>query len=188
MGALTVLNPSLPQRTTSLLRSRATEARGLLSRPTTPKQAADAAKRLVGNFPNLKPDDPARFIASLADILGDYPLGLVEECCDPRGLAKRVEFLSIKSLTGWMDTRLEFYQSLAGWQDRVAPARPELSEAECGKGLLAFRGMLMTLATEGAAAAKAMTFDQAAEVGAADLRVPVRLMAGAGQSIDAGKP
>jgi len=81
------------------------------------------AKDIVGNFPNLKPDNPTRFVESVGQVVEQYPAGIGQECADPvRGIAAKVEFLSIKSLVEWCDKRVEFYRSLANYRE-LPPAR-----------------------------------------------------------------
>lgn len=135
---------------------------------TTPALASKAAKQLVGSFANLRPDNPETFIASVAAVLAQYPLGLVEECADPRrGLARKVEFLSIKSLTDWCDKKLVFYQGLASYAPQLEYREPELSDEARARGLAAWVGLDRTIKTKGAEAAKALTFDEAVKIGAA---------------------
>lgn len=65
------------------------------------------------------------FIESIASIFSNYPLGLVDECCDPtRGIARKVEFLSVKALIDWLDERLTFYRALERYVP--PPVRPQL--------------------------------------------------------------
>jgi len=124
------------------------------------------ASKVTGSFANLRPADPEQFGESIADVLEQYPLGLVEECADVRvGIAKKVEFLSIKSLTDWLDNRLTFYQSLASFVPR-APALPEreFTIQECSQGLAAMRGLKRAM-LKGEAAN--LTFERAVEIGEA---------------------
>ncbi len=107
------------------------------------------------------------FIESVALVLIDYPLALVEECVDPRrGLARKSPFLAISGLIEWLDDRLEFYKGLAAWRGQVEQTRPELTPAECDKGLAAWVGLNHVLKTQGTVAAKGLTFDAAAKAGA----------------------
>lgn len=169
MQNLAVVNRLPTQRMTSLLEQRSSEAKALLSKPATPTEASKAAKQLVGSFANLRPDQPDVFIASIAAALAAYPLGLVQECADPRrGLARKVEFMSVKSLTEWCDDRMKFYETLASYQQRPQiAARPELTVDERAKGLAAWLGLQKTLDEHGTEAARALTFEKAAEIGAA---------------------
>lgn len=143
------------------------EAKALLSRPATPTDATKAAKTLVGSFANLRPDQPDVFIASIAAVLAGYPLGVVQEAVDPRrGLARKVEFLSIKSLSDWCDERMKFHNTLAGYEERPKlPERPDLSDDQRGRGLAAWLGLQRTLNEHGPEAAKVLTFDAAVSLG-----------------------
>lgn len=131
---------SLMRPTTSYPEQKAAIAKQLLAAPTTSTEASKAAKNLVGQWANLKPDNPAVFITSIAAVLSKYPHALVDECVDPRvGAATKIEFLSIASLTAWCDRRLEHYQALAQWKQPALPA-PQLPDdplmAERVRGLL----------------------------------------------------
>lgn len=72
------------------------------------------AKRLISQFPSIRTDSPTIFNEAVAAALSTYPAGIVRECVDPRvGLARRVEFFSIKSLTDWCDRRMELHHATA---------------------------------------------------------------------------
>lgn len=97
--------------------------------PITRTQAAELGKRLVGNFASLRADDKVQFQASVNEVLEHYPLGLVQECCDPHsGLASKIEFLSIKSIVEWCDKRLELHQKLAQVTPRKGTPKPEFPD------------------------------------------------------------
>lgn len=112
------------QATTLSLEQRSSISRVVLSSTTSATEAARAAKQLVGSYAHMKPGDPDVFVASIAAVLSGYPLGLVQECADPRfGIARTAKFLSIAELVEWLDRRLEFHQALAGHKPRP-PALP----------------------------------------------------------------
>ncbi len=78
-------------------------------------------------------------------MLAQYPVGLVEECCDPRrGLARTREFPpTVAVLVEWMDERLKHHQLIAAHQPRPAPAAaPDFSD-EYREGMLARMSKLM---------------------------------------------
>lgn len=167
MGNLAVVNRSLTQPTTLSLEHRVTEAKEILSQSTNPTQASKAAKQLVGSYAHIRPDNPETFIASIAGVLAQYPLGLVEECVDPRrGVARSAEFLTIAAIVDWCDVRLAFYQALASYVARK-PERtePQLTDDERARGIAAYRGLLKAV-VRSADEARGLTFDQAAEQGA----------------------
>lgn len=96
-----------------------------LSSSTSPVEAAKAAKQLVGSYAHMKPGDPDVFVASIAAVLSQYPLGLVRECADPRsGVARTVKFLSVAELVEWLDRRLVHYQALAQHKPRPLALPP----------------------------------------------------------------
>lgn len=134
-----------------------------MAAPTTPKRASELAKQLTGQWANLKPDNPEIFIASVAAVVAQYPLGLVEECADPRrGMVRHVKFFGIDVLVEWCDKRLEFHQSLAGYVRKDKPDENSVRKARMGI-LVAIRGILRTIKAGGNV--KALTYDQAVKLG-----------------------
>lgn len=126
--------------------------------------AAKKATVLAGNFGNLRPPDPDQFFSALADVLEQYPLGLVEECVHPvHGIATKVEFLSIKTLVEWLDTRLAFYQGLASYVATPKRADKRFTPEQEDRGIAAVRGLLRCL-KEGREVAT-LTFDEAVRLG-----------------------
>lgn len=119
------------------LAQRAEQSRAILQCATSPREAIDAAERLIGQWPHAKPPDAKTYAASLAAVLAQYPLGLVHECCDPRvGLARSREFPpTVAALVEWLDKRIDWHTKLAAHkpplllpsEERVEPI---MSEAE----------------------------------------------------------
>lgn len=126
---------SVTRQTSVSLEQRSESARSILGQRITSTQALKLAKDLVGSFPNLRPDNPSRFIESVAQVLERYPVGIGMECADPsRGLAAKVEFLSIKVLVDWCEARLSFYRSIAAYVRPPAPRQIEpgpISAEQC---------------------------------------------------------
>lgn len=124
---LPVPRASHPPATTSSLVQRSSNARSILAQATTPVQAAKAAKALTGQFPNLRADNPAAFNDSIAAVFSQYPAQVVHDALDPRsGIARAVDWLTLKGLSDWCDRKLELYQALAGYQPpEPAPPPPE---------------------------------------------------------------
>ncbi|HET7156090.1 MAG TPA: hypothetical protein VFI87_12060 [Hyphomicrobiaceae bacterium] len=119
-----------------------------MAQSSTPSQSARAAKQLVGSYAHLRPDNPETFLASIAAVMAQYPLGIIEEAADPRrGIARKVEFLSVKSLVEWCDARLAFYQGLASYI-ALPPKReePELTPEEWRRSNAALRGLHRAMA------------------------------------------
>jgi hypothetical protein len=163
----TVANDLLAtQPTTSSLEQRVSNAKAIVAKGTTPSEASQAAKTLVGSFAHLRPDNPQVFIASIAAVLAQYPRGVVEECVDPRcGIARKVEFLSIKALVEWCDVRLAFYQALASYSG--TPPKPyieqKFTKEEMERGGAAMRGIFQAIKDK--QDIKDLTFEQAIELG-----------------------
>lgn len=90
---------------------------------TSPHEALKAAKQLVGAWPHARPPDPEGWAGSLAAVLAQYPLGVVQECCDPRsGLARGREFPpTVACVVEWCDRTLGAYRNVA----RRGPPEPQ---------------------------------------------------------------
>lgn len=112
------LLPMLP--TTSSLEQRAQNSRLALASPMVrPSEALSMARKLIGQFPNLRADQADVFIATVASVLGEYPLGVIEDCLNPRiGISRSVEWLSIEKLVTWCDARLTHHHALANYRPR----------------------------------------------------------------------
>jgi hypothetical protein len=88
----------------------------------------------LGCWPHSKPADPETYADALASVLAQYPLGLVQECVDPRrGLAREREFPpTVASIVDWCDRKLAWHQAVAGYEGRHSAAVDEMpSEEEC---------------------------------------------------------
>lgn len=154
--------------TTSSLAQKVSSAKMILSSPTNPSVALKAAKTLIGSFAHLRPDNAEVFVAAIGAVLAQYPLGIVEEAVDPRkGIARTVEFLSVKALVDWCDKRLSFYQGLASYVALPAkPKEPELTPEEWRRSSAAFRGLHRALQEK--RDLSAMSFDDCVDLGAAE--------------------
>jgi hypothetical protein len=110
------LQPWKPS-TGSSIEQLAKQAIAALQWSTSPLEAAKNAKKLVAAWPHARPPDPAGYATSLAAILEQYPLGVVEECCDPhRGLAREREFPpTVACIATWCDQRVKRHQGAIIW-------------------------------------------------------------------------
>lgn len=98
---------------------------------TSPHAALKAAKQLVGSWPHANPPDAQGWAGSLAAALAAYPLGVVQECCDPRtGLAQHREFPpTVACIVEWCDKRLAFHRGMVKWGAQFdAEAEPQFSD------------------------------------------------------------
>ena len=114
---------------------------------TTENEAAKQAKKLVAAWPHARPPDADGWALSLAAALAAYPLGVVQECCDPRiGLAQKREFVpTVAAIVEWCDKRVIYHRGMMKWGERIKP-EPEFSD-DHRKGMLArlqelMRGLL----------------------------------------------
>jgi len=78
---------------------------------------------LIGQWPHARPPDPKTYSAGIAATLANYPLGIVQECCDPRkGLARTREFPpTVAAIIEWCDTRRAYHNAVASYQGRAKP-------------------------------------------------------------------
>ncbi|THD58345.1 MAG: hypothetical protein E8A46_00155 [Bradyrhizobium sp.] len=67
------------------------------------------AKVLFGSFRRGEANDPEIFVASLAAVLGEYPVGVIEFVTDPRtGLARTLSFIpTIKEVSDACDEQMK---------------------------------------------------------------------------------
>lgn len=98
---------------------------------TSRQQAAEQAKRLIGCYPHARPPDPAAYAGALTDVLEQYPLGVVERCCDPRtGIVRTREFPpTVACIVDWCDRYTAAYVAVA--QRRRPVPEPVYSEEHC---------------------------------------------------------
>jgi hypothetical protein len=142
------LAPWRPQATTLSLEQRSKSSKLVIAHVTTSTEAARAAKMLIGQYAFLKTHDPDAFNASIAAVLQQYPIGLVQECIDPRrGAARKIKFLSVAELVEWLDDRLAFHQGLASWTPRPPEPPPKVYSEEhrgtmIGRFATLMRGLL----------------------------------------------
>lgn len=137
-------------------------ARLILSRATGRKEAAEAAARLIGSYANLRPADPAAFAAAIAAVLEQYPLGLVDEACDPRrGAARDIRWLGVAELVEWLDSRLATYRAYASV--RLATGQREASQEECRIGSRALAKLWLWLKQDKGTRGAPPTWQQAKE-------------------------
>ena len=116
------LQPWTPSTALSL-EQMAIQSKAVIAHATSPQDALRAAKRLAGSWPHARPPDPEGWAASLAAVLAQYPLGLVEQCVDPRvGLARGREFPpTVASVVEWCDRELKKHMTLAEYRPRALP-------------------------------------------------------------------
>ncbi len=97
---------------------------------TSPQAALRAARQLLGQWPHAKPADPETYAASLGAVLAQYPLGVVQECVDPRvGLAREREFPpTVACLVEWCDKRLKYHTAMASYVPLPVRKEQEFSD------------------------------------------------------------
>jgi hypothetical protein len=98
---------------------------------TSRRQALEQARKLIGCYPHSRPPDVDAYANALADVLEQYPFGVVEECCNPRtGIVRRREFPpTIACIVQWCDLYTGAAMNLA----RLGPPKPEqtFSDEHC---------------------------------------------------------
>ena len=109
--------------------SRIMNARRVLATSTPAADATRAADRLCGQFASLKAHNPREFVFAVAATLAKYPPEVVAECCDPQhGLARTVEFISVKSIVEWCDAEVALYRKVAAGLIKPPATRTELPD------------------------------------------------------------
>lgn len=105
----------------------ATQAEIALRYSTSDADAVKYARKLVSGWAHLNAHDPLGYAASLSAVLAKYPLGVVEQCCDPaQGLALEREFPpNPKSIADWCDLRVKQHQGAIIWGKQEAAAKRE---------------------------------------------------------------
>ena len=118
---------------------------------TLPQEAIKAARQLAGSWPHARPPDPDGYAASLAGALSAYPLGVVQECCDPRkGLAQTREFPpTVAAVVEWCDRRVTFHRGMVKWGEIKTP-REEFSEEHRKSMLMRLQALMRGLLNAGA--------------------------------------
>lgn len=108
--------------TKSELISRGRQAQEVLRSPlASPKQAAEQGKRLLGSYPHAKPSDPEGYALAITAVLQQYPLAVIQECCDPRyGLARTREFTpTVACIVEWCDLKVKRLQGAVIWSKKL---------------------------------------------------------------------
>lgn len=138
----------------------------MLAHQTSPQAAVKAARQLVGCWPHARPPEPETYAAALAAVLAQYPLGVVNECVDPRrGLAREREFPpTVAAVVEWCGRRLAWHRSVAAWREPAPPLSPpsRFTDQDRDRGAAAMRGLRRALHDGDAAE---LTFDEAIERG-----------------------
>ena len=102
----------------------------------------------MASWPHASPPNALGWAASLGAVLEQYPLGLVQECCDPRtGLAREREFPPTpKSIIDWCDKRLLYHRGMVKWgQQQVAAAADDFSDDHRKSMLARLQGLFSSI-------------------------------------------
>lgn len=114
----------------------------------------DQAEKLIGSWPHARPPNPDAYARALADVLEQYPFGVVEECCNPlTGIARSREFPpTVACIVAWCDLAVGAYSNISS-RPRPLPPRPPLTEQEraIGGRAIAKLGAWMRAGWQGAA-------------------------------------
>ena len=84
---------------------------------------------------------------AIAEVLEQYPLGVVEECVDVRtGIARKLEFLTVRALVEHLEARMDLHKTLAAWRPRpevrALPPPPALPPEHRATMVERFRALL----------------------------------------------
>lgn len=97
------------------------------------QEAAAAAKRILGFYPDIPASDPMGFAAGLVQTLSNYPQAVVARAVDPAtGIPANVEFLNLarikKLLDGWHDDLISLDGKRKHWAPQIEFKRDEPTE------------------------------------------------------------
>lgn len=103
------------------LEQKVAKSREIVRYATSPREAFEAGRTLIGQWPSAKAPNPDAYAAAIGAALSGYPLGVMRECIDPRtGLAREREYPpTVAAVVEWCDKRLSFHQALASYQGRA---------------------------------------------------------------------
>lgn len=95
---------------------------------TSRLQALEQAKRLISHFPHARPPDVEGYASGLAEIFENYPIGVVEQCCNVfHGIAAQKSFLPAPAeVIAWCHLRTSSYLAVA----RRGPPKPEVHHSD----------------------------------------------------------
>ena len=109
-------------------RQRWEQAVAMVRYSTSRPQAVEQARKLVGCYPHANPPDASGYATAIADVLEQYPLGIVQACCSPlTGLPRSREFPpTVAAVVAWCDLRVAGAQNLV----RLGPPQSEVVHTE----------------------------------------------------------
>lgn len=112
---------------------------------TSPQEANDAGRKLIKQWPHANPHDPLGYAMAIGAVFGQYPLGLVQECIDPRvGLARTREFPpTVACIVEWCDKRLTYHRGMARYQP--PPTEHKFSEEHERNMLVRLKGLFSAI-------------------------------------------
>lgn len=92
--------------------AQAEASKAALRLPVSQEEAARLGKQLIGLWPHANPPNPQAYSLGITRTLQKYPLGVVEECCDPAaGLASTREYIpTVAAVTEWCERRVKRHQ------------------------------------------------------------------------------
>lgn len=102
----------------------------------SPQRAAEAAKKILGFYPEIPASDPKGFTAGLVQTLLIFPPEVIDRAVDPvQGLPAKVIYLNLasirKHLDAWAEEHWEHVQRLERANRKrlpEPPANPEMQE------------------------------------------------------------
>lgn len=132
------LQPYKTPSTTPSLASQATASKEILRWSTSPRDAIEQGKKLIGAWPHARPGDPAQYAKAIAETLADYPLGIVKECASL--LPREREFPpTVQCVVEFCNRRMKFHRGAVIWgeQEAARQADRERFSEEHERGMLA---------------------------------------------------
>lgn len=107
----------------------------------SPQEAASAAKRILGFYPEIPASDPKGFAAGLVATLSIFPPAVIDQAVDPvSGVPAKIQFLNLAAIRKLLDEWDDEYRRMLKRHEPKPKALPEPSrdpeeDARIVKGL-----------------------------------------------------
>lgn len=113
-----------------------------MTSPISPAEAAKAAEKILGFYPEIPASDPKGFAAGLVKTLSIFPRGVIARAADPvSGIPAQVQYLNLakirKCLDEWADEyfETEHRRQIAERKRLPEPPRDPEADKRIGEGL-----------------------------------------------------
>lgn len=92
----------------------------------SPREAAAAAKKILGFYPEIPASDPKGFAAGLVATLAIFPLAVIDQAVDPvSGIPAKIKFLNLAAMRELLDEWDDEYRRAMKRREPKPKALPE---------------------------------------------------------------